>query len=1138
MATYTLDICKSSDSNTFLSLTYDKVGNASAQINISGISLTCKLLEIHFAKAVYQPGVVRFKLHLSGKSRPNITDIFKQFQNTYINLFGGEKKSQNIAIKYHLFDIQPEIKSESTSAIDLTIVAYSPDKYLALDKYCKAYTGKKLLHDIVSDKQNWPNQLPDEITKDYSKKQGTTETTDSETGKKIDTSLIIYAPQHLSSDETTSKEYIQPYLVQYNESFLDFLVRVMSRCGEFFFYENGKFHFGWKPSDSFTIDKYAAARFSQSIYSAWGNNKIGVVHDNYNYQDVNSGKNYKDRPRNNSSSSLNVNSEIASDENLTPIPPKNKYTSMEEFALMPGAFAVSTVSEMLNEQTLTDMITAFTTKKLTTITSSTHASTDANDQYEDDFFPENKKEGESQSAEYKERLDGKNVHLYSTTVSLEQEPFSQTFYTKIEQNMKQAEQGRAFIDLRENFYEKLSLGAEVTFEGTSYIVVRINGEITSGTESVQIEILPKVSDKFYPPLAPVSPIRTVSAQRAFVAANNDPMRMNRVRVRFPWQKDEDDPSPWIRIALPMASEDSGFNFIPENGDEAIVNFENGNIEKPYVEGLLYSADRKPSYTYKKNNMRSISSRNGHSIIFTDNKNGSDAFQSLLTLWSTVNSFVPVWKFDGSKSMQKATGGIELTDEYGLYSISMSSNKRAISIDSPLGSVSINAFTGITISAPNGNIRIEGKNIDIVAGNNLSFSSGNNINTEFWPFKWSKGSFEETISGAEVSSDLLKTTIGKVIDMKLIRTVIEAFLRPIGGTMLIKSYRYMRLEAGKGSAKIVDRNFIKQRWFTSDKVKAFFKGSFNHDSSDILKNFRPTMNVYQIVNSLYNFVKIICRTHVQNTKRINEEIQKYTTAYNALTVINNYANNIQGALKTTNNLVSDASNNTNYSIITVINPVAGQDEQPVQIDPALQPAVNNLNQCGSDLSSIIISTKEDKVWTDCINLLRVDDAKDIINDAFIKSKIEAIYGDFCWHKDHSIQVLDANQDIIIHKSKMREVLYHILKKAIEKQDSRYYNLSVESDFSNFDDDFKWGNLIDGIRFTEQQSNKKKDFLMSSLNISDMADQYVWDNTEVGEIFFSDKEGKTLHLSENGITDYERKYDADLNIVNLTSLFKNL
>ena len=78
------------------------------------------------------------------------------------------------------------------------------------------------------------------------------------------------------------------------------------------------------------------------------------------------------------------------------------------------------------------------------------------------------------------------------------------------------------------------------------------------------------------------------------------------------------------------------------------------------------------------------------------------------------------------------GGIEFTDEHGLYSISMSSDKRAISIDSPLGKVDINAFTGITISAPNGNVRIEGKNIDIVAGNNLSISSGNNINTDFWP----------------------------------------------------------------------------------------------------------------------------------------------------------------------------------------------------------------------------------------------------------------------------------------------------------------------------------------------------------------------------------------------------------------------
>lgn len=1115
MATYTLDICKSSDSNTFLSLTYDKVGNASAQINISGISLTCKLLEIHFAKAVYQPGVVRFKLHLSGKSRPNITDIFEQFKNTYINLFGGEKKSQNIAIKYHLFDIQPEIKSESTSAIDLTIVAYSPDKYLALDKYCKAYTGKKLLHDIVSDKQNWPNQLPDEITKDYSKKQGTTETTDSETGKKIDTSLIIYAPQHLSSDETTSKEYIQPYLVQYNESFLDFLVRVMSRCGEFFFYENGKFHFGWKPSDSFSIDKYAAARFSQSIYSAWENNKIGVVHDNYNYLDVNSGKNYKNRPRNNSSSFLNVNSEIASDENLTPIPSKNKYTSMEEFALMPGAFAVSTVSEMLNEKTLLDMTETFITTKAATISSSSYASTDANNKYEDEFFPENKKEGESQSAEYKERLDGDNIHLYSTTVSSEQEPFSQTFYTEIEQNMKQAEQGRAFIDLRENFYEKLSLGAEVTFEGTSYIVVLINGEITSDTESVQIEILPKVSKKFYPPLAPVSPIRTVSAQRAFVAANNDPMRMNRVRVRFPWQKDEDDPSPWIRIALPMASEDSGFNFIPENGDEAIVNFENGNIEKPYVEGLLYSADRKPSYTYKKNNMRSISSRNGHSIIFTDNKKGYDAL-SLSPLWSTINSFVPVLKFDGSKSMQKATGGIELTDEYGLYSISMSSNKRAISIDSPLGSVSISAFTGIKISAPNGNIRIEGKNITLAAGNNVTIESGINKGTYFWPF--TGHSFFSQLK------DTGNTLLGKfqIIDMELVRCVMETFLRPVGGTLLIKSNRYLRLEAGKGETNVLNRDLISK--FSNYKSIGL---TLREEFSRATTIYSP--HIYNLLNEAVNFIQAIFEAH----KKVYLDLIDKENTYGI--VFDDLPGEIRPKAEPNwDTLYTKVKNKNKIESIkhNIINP----NQDPIRV----------YNIFVKVAEKYIPNTLEDTVWKNKTKNLSPA-IKKVVNDDNIKILIKDCYNPVCYEKRGNQQQVVDNNSTIDTENK-RKAVFAILRRLIDDQRSNLYRKITLTGSPNSYSDNDWrsfsnSNLLQIEVEEAEQLNRKLNsermkFFNKAAGTEGMFDQYVWDKSEDGKILFSDDAGTTLQFLNNTVHPYDASRDLSQIITDLKRLLSSI
>lgn len=152
---------------------------------------------------------------------------------------------------------------------------------------------------------------------------------------------------------------------------------------------------------------------------------------------------------------------------------------------------------------------------------------------------------------------------------------------------------------------------------------------------------------------------------------------------------------------------SGFNFLPQIGDEAIINYENGNIEKPYVEGMLYSRGKDVPYDFKRANARVISSVNGHSIVFSDPPASTDAFKGLSPAWGTIRSFCPTaLKWGLPDEFKKAIGGIEFTDDNGLYSISMSSDKRAISIDSPLGKVDINAFTGITISAPNGKVRIE------------------------------------------------------------------------------------------------------------------------------------------------------------------------------------------------------------------------------------------------------------------------------------------------------------------------------------------------------------------------------------------------------------------------------------------------
>ena len=76
-------------------------------------------------------------------------------------------------------------------------------------------------------------------------------------------------------------------------------------------------------------------------------------------------------------------------------------------------------------------------------------------------------------------------------------------------------------------------------------------------------------------------------------------------------------TPWIRMATPTATTGGGMFFKPETGDEVMVDFENGNIERPFVVGTLYSKNvRVPS------GGRVIMSKNGHSIKMSDPTDGT------------------------------------------------------------------------------------------------------------------------------------------------------------------------------------------------------------------------------------------------------------------------------------------------------------------------------------------------------------------------------------------------------------------------------------------------------------------------------------------------------------------------------------
>ena len=103
-----------------------------------------------------------------------------------------------------------------------------------------------------------------------------------------------------------------------------------------------------------------------------------------------------------------------------------------------------------------------------------------------------------------------------------------------------------------------------------------------------------------------------------VTNNQDPEKLGRIKVKFPWLSDDDE-SNWARVASPMAGPQRGMYFLPEVEDEVLVMFEYGQMDRPFVIGSLWNKQDKPPTDNEdgKNDKRLIQSRSGHTILFHD-----------------------------------------------------------------------------------------------------------------------------------------------------------------------------------------------------------------------------------------------------------------------------------------------------------------------------------------------------------------------------------------------------------------------------------------------------------------------------------------------------------------------------------------
>ena len=136
-----------------------------------------------------------------------------------------------------------------------------------------------------------------------------------------------------------------------------------------------------------------------------------------------------------------------------------------------------------------------------------------------------------------------------------------------------------------------------------------------------------------------------------VTNNEDPDKMGRVKVKFPWLSGEDE-SHWARVAAPMAGKERGIYFLPEVDDEVLVAFDNGHFGQPYVVGRLWNGKDKPPETETQN--RVLKTPGGHQLRFED-------------------------KAGSKKVIVKTDGGLTITMDDTTQSIEIKGGGRAVTM---------------------------------------------------------------------------------------------------------------------------------------------------------------------------------------------------------------------------------------------------------------------------------------------------------------------------------------------------------------------------------------------------------------------------------------------------------------------------
>ncbi|MEP6817667.1 MAG: phage baseplate assembly protein V [Marmoricola sp.] len=207
---------------------------------------------------------------------------------------------------------------------------------------------------------------------------------------------------------------------------------------------------------------------------------------------------------------------------------------------------------------------------------------------------------------------------------------------------------------------------------------------------------------------------------------NDPQKEGRVRLTYPWLAD-DAASGWAPIARPMAGKDRGYFYMPEIDDEALVAFESGSIDHPFIVGFLHNGIDLPPYDGIDEHVRRLRTVAGHFLEF-DDRAGQESLRLSTHSGHELEMRDPDGTVDlvtsgGQKiQMQDAPGRIKLSTATGT-TITVNDLPSEIELKTVAGvTVTISDTGGVTVTSMTGGVSVNSLTASVTAAASMDVNA--------------------------------------------------------------------------------------------------------------------------------------------------------------------------------------------------------------------------------------------------------------------------------------------------------------------------------------------------------------------------------------------------------------------------------